>query len=98
MPETVRDIPDIVIFHRNGFRLNDYNLSHKFKKYVVDLKLNPKLHFHSLRHTCASWLVDVGVSLYVVQNILGHSNISTTQIYSHLSQNTLHESVNKVTI
>jgi site-specific recombinase XerD len=51
-----------------------------------------------LRHSCASWLVDAGVSLYVVQNILGHSNISTTQIYSHLSQNTLHESMNRVSL
>ncbi len=86
------------VFHRNGFRLNDLYLTHRFKKYVVDLGLNPKLHLKSCRHTCASWLVDAGVSLYVVQNILGHSNISTTQIYSHLSQNTFHESVNKVTL
>ena len=63
-----------------------------------DAELSETLHFHSLRHSCASWLVDAGVSLYVVQNILGHSNISTTQIYSHLSQNTLHESVNRVAL
>lgn len=97
MRESQRDGCEYV-FHRDGYRLNDLYLSHKFKKYVVDLNLNPKLHFHSLRHTAASWLVDAGVSLYVVQNILGHSNISTTQIYSHLSQNTLHESVNRVSL
>lgn len=84
------------VFHRNGYRLNELYLSHRFKKYVVDLGLNSNLKFHSLRHTAASWLVDANVSLYVVQNILGHANISTTQIYSHLSQNTLHESVNRV--
>jgi site-specific recombinase XerD len=86
------------VFHRKGYKLNDLYLTHRFKKYVVDLGLNPQLHLHSCRHTAASWLVDAGVSLYVVQNILGHANIATTQIYSHLSQNTLHESVNKVSL
>ena len=74
------------VFHRNGYKLNDLYLTHRFKKYVVDLGLNPQLHLHSCRHTAASWLVDAGVSLYIVQNILGHANIATTQIYSHLSQ------------
>ena len=86
------------VFHRKGFKLNDLYLTHRFKKYVVDLGLNPQLHLHSCRHTAASWLVDAGVSLYIVQNILGHANIATTQIYSHLSQNTLQESVNRVSL
>jgi site-specific recombinase XerD len=86
------------VFHRKGYKLNDLYLTHRFKKYVVDLGLNPQLHLHSCRHTAASWLVDAGVSLYIVQNILGHANIATTQIYSHLSQNTLQESVNKVSL
>jgi len=88
----------LVFCKRGGFRLERNYVSKKFKGYVRDAELSEKLHFHSLRHSCASWLVDAGVSLYVVQNILGHSNISTTQIYSHLSQNTLHESVNRVAL
>ncbi len=88
----------LVFCKRGGFRLERNYVSKKFKGYVRDAELSEKLHFHSLRHSCASWLVDAGVSLYVVQNILGHSNISTTQIYSHLSQNTLHESVNRVSL
>lgn len=81
-----------------GERFHRSHITHRFKFYVRLLGLNETIHFHSLRHTCASWLVDAGVSLYVVQNILGHSNISTTQIYSHLSQNTLHESLNRVSL
>jgi site-specific recombinase XerD len=87
-----------VFCKRGGFSLLKNYVSKKFKNAVRDAELRESLHFHSLRHTCASWLVDAGVSLYVVQNILGHSSVSTTQIYSHLSQNTLHESVNRISL
>lgn len=71
-------------------------LSKRFKKYVIEAKLNPKLKFHSLRHTFASWLVQRGVSIYEVSKLLGHSSVSVTEIYSHLRAEDLREAVNKL--
>ncbi|CAK0777001.1 single-strand DNA-binding protein [Gammaproteobacteria bacterium] len=36
-------------------------------------------HFHDLRHTCAAWLVSVGVSIYEVRDLLGHSTVTMTE-------------------
>jgi integrase len=56
----------------------------------------PELRMHDLRHSFASFLVNAGRSLYEVQNILGHSQLNTTQRYAHLSQATLLEAANAV--
>lgn len=74
-------------------------LSKKFKEYVILAKMNnQKLHFHSLRHTFASWLVQSNTSLYEVQKLLGHSDSKTTQVYSHLLPDKMHSTVNKISI
>ena len=44
------------VFHRNGYKLNDLYLTHRFKEYVVKLGLHPKLRFHSLRHGTSPWI------------------------------------------
>lgn len=56
----------------------------------------PHVHFHDLRHTCASLLINEGVDLYVVGAILGHSSPATTSRYAHLSQATLRKAMNKL--
>ncbi len=48
-----------------------------------ELQLVPHYPPHSMRHTCASWLVQRGVSLYEVQHLLGHESFQTTQRYAH---------------
>lgn len=82
------------VFSLNGNMINQDFLIHKFKKYVIDAELNPKLKFHSLRHTFASWLVQRGVSIYEVSKLLGHSDIKVTEIYAHLRAEDLRTSVN----
>jgi integrase/recombinase XerC len=57
------------------------------------LQLSNEIHFHTLRHSFASYLAIQGVSLYVVKELLGHKDISTTQIYAHLSKDSLKKAI-----
>lgn len=72
-----------------GKPLRKDKTSKRFKFYVRQAKLPEYIHFHSLRHTTASWLVQKGVSLPIVQAILGHSSIQVTQRYAHLAPDVL---------
>ncbi len=88
-----------LVFTLNGKLISAGWLSHKFKYYVYECRFkNDKLHFHSLRHTFASWLVQDGVSIYAVKELLGHSDVKTTQVYSHLSGSELHKEVNRIAV
>ena len=58
----------------------------------------PELRIHDLRHSFASFLINAGESLYTVQKILGHTQVKTTQRYSHLSQESLLHAANVVPI
>lgn len=76
-------LPNSLVFFRyEGIKLNEDFVSKQFKKSVRAAGLNDKIHFHTLRHSFASMLVQRGVSLYVVKELLGHEDLSTTQIYS----------------
>jgi integrase len=44
----------------------------------------PHVNFHDLRHSCASIMLSLGVDLYTISKVLGHSNTQTTQRYAHL--------------
>jgi integrase len=86
------------IFNLRGKRINPEHASKKLKQYLTDIGLNENLHFHSLRHTFASWLVQDGESLYIVQKLLGHSSLRVTEKYSHLQSSHLQDAVNKIHI
>jgi len=62
-----------------------YTVTHKFGALVKATELPKSLTLHSLRHTYASNLVQQGVSLYIVGELLGHTSLEVTKIYSHLT-------------
>ena len=68
-----------------------------FKK-AVDLAGLGNVRIHDLRHTFASILVQNGTPLYHVMQLLGHSDIKTTQKYAHLSNSNLQNVVNSIPI
>ncbi len=86
------------VFHRGNAPNSVDNVTHRFKKYVRKAKLDDRLHFHSLRHSTASLLVQAGVPIYSVKEILGHSQIATTLTYSHLAESHLTESINRISL
>ena len=80
------------VFNYKGSRV-DCEISHRFKTYVLKANLNSKYHFHTLRHTFATWLVQSGVSIYFVSKLLGHADIKTTEIYAHFKNDDLQKAV-----
>ncbi len=81
---------------KKGDRLNGNFLRGRLKAATRALGLDSRLHFHSLRHTFASLLVQRGISLYHVQKLLGHSSPRVTEIYAHLGTSELSGSVEKL--
>ncbi|WP_248842809.1 tyrosine-type recombinase/integrase [Lysobacter antibioticus] len=59
-------------------------------------KLGIDCRWHDLRHTCASWLVQAGVPLHTVAEILGHSSMAVTKRYVHLAPKHLADAMAKL--
>lgn len=82
---------EAVFLNQRGGRLSRQGAWLVIKKYGDRAGITDHLSPHVLRHSCATHLLDHGADLRIVQEMLGHSSISTTQVYTRVSQERLWE-------
>ena len=95
-PEIARThSPENLFLNKSGQAITRQGLFNIIKKYVHKAHLNPRVSPHTLRHSFATHLLEHGAGLRDVQELLGHSDISTTQIYTSVSRAKIKEIYNK---
>ena len=87
--------PAPVFINKYGNRLTSRSFQRFFKSYLMTAGLPHDMTPHKLRHSFATHLLDAGADLRSVQELLGHANLSTTQIYTHISSERLKIVYNK---
>jgi integrase/recombinase XerC len=73
-----------VFIGKQGKRISARNIQYRIKEWSIKQGVNSSVHPHMLRHSFASHVLQSSGDLRAVQEMLGHANISTTQVYTHL--------------
>lgn len=91
-PELLKSLDSSVVFPgRAGKRLTRQAFWYMIRRYAVLSGIHTHLSPHTLRHAFATHLLNHGADLRVVQMLLGHSDLSTTQIYTHVARERLNQ-------
>jgi integrase/recombinase XerD len=79
-----RDPSDLLFLSKNGKQITTGNLGDLLRKYIKQAGLDMSISPHTIRHACATHLLKGGADIRYVQELLGHSDLSSTQIYTKL--------------
>jgi integrase/recombinase XerD len=75
---------DFVFLNRRGYKLSRSMVFRIIKEQAIQAGINKNIGPHTLRHSFATHLLEGGANLRVIQQMLGHENIQTTEIYTHM--------------
>ena len=84
---------DILFLNRRGGRLTRQMVFHLIKEYAAAAGIRTEVSPHTLRHSFATHLLEGGANLRVIQELLGHESILTTEIYTHMDMSYLRETI-----
>ncbi|MFY0687294.1 MAG: site-specific tyrosine recombinase XerD [Cyclobacteriaceae bacterium] len=82
---------DFLFLNRLGTRLSRISVFNMIKDLAIKAELNKNISPHTFRHSFATHLIEGGADLRVVQEMLGHESITTTEVYTHLDRDYLRQ-------
>lgn len=89
----MNDTLKLILADFKGFTLNYRQIQYQFTNMIKALQLDTTITLHTLRHTTCSRMVEKGIALPVIQVLMNHKNLSTTMLYTHLSNKQLEDAV-----
>jgi site-specific recombinase XerD len=87
-----------LLVNRYGSKLKPQSIRHRLHRAAAAAGLVRRITPHMLRHTAATLLIETGVDIRIVQRLLGHSSIATTEIYTHVSDEALRTSLERANV
>lgn len=87
--------PDKLFLNNHGEPITRHGFNFLLNEILKEKNINKHITPHTLRHSFATHLLNNGANLRIIQELLGHSDIVTTRIYTHVSNNKLHDNYNE---
>ncbi len=84
-----------LFLNKNGYKITSRSIRRIVDKNIIRISRKRNISPHSIRHSFATHMLNHGANLRIVQELLGHKNLSTTQIYTHISTSKLKSEYNK---